>query len=458
MSGGLVLHRRLAHEMSRSPKKSRRVAPSATTNRSGATLAEKIVARAAGRDRVRPGELVTVKVDLAYAHESSSRRWRSYLETMNARLWDSSKVVLVTDHYVPAVDEESANLLKGARDFARDYGVQTFFDMVGISHLVLPQHGLIRPGDFVCGGDSHTPMVGAFGAYAAGYGATDMAVIAATGETWLSVPETIRIEIDGAFARGVTAKDIMLVLMRTLGMDNAFKAVEYGGSTVRGMGMAERMVLCNMAAELGAEVGVVAPDRVTADYLAATGKPLEDEAAAFAWASDPDAVYAAHHALDASSLSPQVAAPHSPENSGPVCDRAGVRIDQAYVGACVGAKIEDLHMAAEVLRGQRVATGVRLLVAPASAKTYEAAATDGTLATLIGAGAIMLPSGCGACAGLSSGILAAGEVCISSTNRNFKGRMGNAASSVYLASPYTVAASAIAGHIADPRPFLARAA
>ena len=423
----------------------------------GATLAEKIIAKAAGVDRVQPGELVTAKVDLAYAHESSSRRWRSYLDDMGARLWDPSKVVIVTDHYVPAVDEESAKLLQNARTFVKDYGVDAFFDMVGISHLVLPEHGLIRPGAFICGGDSHTPMVGAFGAYAAGYGATDMAVIAATGETWLSVPETIRVDIEGAFWPGVTAKDVMLVLMRTLGMDNAFKAVEYGGGTVRAMGMPERMVLCNMAAELGAEVGVVAPDRITAEYLAATGKPLEDEEAAFTWGSDPDAIYAARHALDAAGLSPQVAAPHSPDNSGPVADHGAVAIDQAYIGACVGAKIEDLHMAAEVLRGQKVAPGVRLLVAPASAKTYEAAAADGTLATLIGAGAIMLTSGCGACAGLSSGILADGEVCISSTNRNFKGRMGNAGASVYLGSPYTVAASAVVGRIADPRPFLAEA-
>lgn len=421
-----------------------------------ATLAEKLIARAAGRDVVRPGELVTAKVDLAYAPESSGRRWRAYLEDLGATLWDPAKVVFVTDHYVPAVDAESAAILAAARAFVRDYGVGTFFDMVGISHLVLPEHGLIRPGAFVAGGDSHTPMGGAFGAYAAGYGATDMAVIAATGETWLSVPESIRVEIDGALAAGVTAKDVMLALTRLLGLDNAFRAVEYAGSTVDAMGMGERMVLANMAAELGAEVGLIALDATTAAYLAATGKPLDP--ATESWAADPDATYAERHRLDAGTLAPQVAAPHSPDNTAAVGEHGVVAIDQAYIGACVGAKIDDLRMAASVLRGRKVAAGVRLLVAPASAQTYAAAAADGTLAALIEAGAVMLPSGCGACAGLSSGVLADGEVCISSTNRNFKGRMGHAGASVYLASPYTVAASAIAGRIADPRPLLAEAA
>lgn len=421
------------------------------------TLVEKVIAKAAGLERVTPGQLVTAKVDLAFAPDSSARRWRPYMEAMGARLWDPSKIVFITDHYVPAADQSSAAILKSVREFVRDYGVGTFFDMVGICHLVLPEHGLIRPGAFIAGGDSHTPMAGAFGAYAAGYGATDMAVIGATGETWLSVPETIRIDITGRFGPGVTAKDVMLALARRLGMDNAFKAVEYGGSAVEAMGMPERMVLSNMAAELGAETGVIAPDRVTADYLAGVGKPLEDEAAAFAFASDPDAHYCARHTLDASELGPQVAAPHATENSGPAGDYAGVKVDQAYIGACVGAKLEDLRMAAAVLKGRKVAPTVRLLIAPASAKALQDATADGTLGILLAAGATLLSSGCGACAGMGAGILAEGEVCISSTNRNFKGRMGHAEADVYLGSPYTVAASAVAGTIVDPRPMLAEA-
>lgn len=376
------------------------------------------------------------------------------LERLGVGLWDPDKVVIVTDHYVPAVDAESAAILKEARAFVRDYGVGTFFDMAGICHLVLPEHGLIRPGTFVAGGDSHTPMAGAFGAYAAGYGATDMAAIVATGETWLSVPRTLRVELSGVLQPGVTAKDVMLRLCRELGLDNAFTAVEFGGPTVEAMAMPERMVLCNMAAELGCETGVVAPDAVTFAYLADRGAPVADEAAARAFASDPGADYAAVHRLDAAALAPQIAAPHSPARSADAGAFADVRIDQAYIGACVGAKIEDLRMAAAVLRGRRVAAGVRLLIAPASSKTTEAAASDGTLAILMAAGATLLPSGCGACAGMGAGVLAAGEVCISSTNRNFKGRMGHADAEVYLGSPYAVAAAAVAGRIADPRPFL----
>ena len=416
------------------------------------TLVETVIARASGLDVVRPGQIVTARVDFAFAHDSSGpRRWRPYLEELGVGLWDPSKIAIVSDHYVPAVDPQSAEILRGTREFVRDYGVANFFDMVGICHLVLPEHGLIRPGAFIAGGDSHTPMAGAFGAYAAGYGATDMAAIAATGETWLAVPGTIRVELSGHFARGVVAKDVMLFLCRELGLDNAFTAIEYAGPTVEAMSMPERMVLTNMAAELGCETGVVAPDRVTFDYLAARGAPVADEAEALALASDQGCGYLAVHRFDASALAPQIAAPHAPDNVVAVDEIGEVPIDQAYIGACVGAKIGDLRMAAEVLSGRKVASGVRLLVAPASSRTTEEAAREGVLATLLEAGAVLLPSGCGACAGMGAGLLAAGEVCISSTNRNFKGRMGHAEAHVYLGSPYSVAAAAVAGRIIDPR-------
>ncbi len=419
------------------------------------TLVEKVIARAAGRASVRPGEILTARVDFAFAHDSSGpRRWRPYLEELGVGLWDPSKVALVSDHYVPAVDAESAAILSGARVFARQYGVSAFFDMVGICHLVLPEHGLIRPGDFIAGGDSHTPMAGAFGTYAAGYGATDMAAIVATGETWLSVPQTVRVDWSGAFQAGVVAKDIMLFLCRELGLDNAFAAIEYGGTTVAAMSMPERMVLANMAAELGFETGVVAPDRVTFDYLASRGRPETDEAAAEALRSDPGCAYSAVHRFDATSLVPQIARPHAPDNVTPADQLGDVAIDQAYIGACVGAKLGDLRMAAEVMQGRKVAPGVRLLIAPASSATTEQAAREGILATLLEAGAILLPSGCGACAGMGAGLLAAGEVCISSTNRNFRGRMGHKDAEVYLGSPYSVAAAAVAGRIVDPRGLL----
>jgi 3-isopropylmalate/(R)-2-methylmalate dehydratase large subunit len=421
----------------------------------GRTLAEKIVARAAGRERVRPGEIVTCKVDLAFAHDSSGpRRWKPLLEELGVGLWDPAKVVLVSDHYVPAVDAESAAILKLTREFARDHRVGAFFDMQGISHTLLPQHGLLKPGMFVAGGDSHSSHGGAFGCYIAGYGATDMAAIVALGETWISVPGVDRVEWTGALGDALAAKDFMLALCGALGMSNAFKVIEFCGAAVDAMSMDERMVLANMSAELGYDTGLIAPDVKTLAHIRAHGGQVEEDA--LDWRSDPDAAYAARHAFDASALAPQVAAPHSPANAAPAAQHEGVRIDQAYIGACVGAKLDDLRMAARVLGGRKVAQGVRLLVAPASSKIAADAAREGVLATLLDAGATLMPSGCGACAGMGAGLLAAGEVCISTTNRNFRGRMGSNDAEVWLASPYTVAASAVAGHIVDPRDMLAR--
>lgn len=413
------------------------------------TLTQKIIARASGRKVVMPGEIVTVAVDLLMGQDASGpRRWRPLLEELNAKLWDPSKVVVVSDHYVPAVDAQSAEILQISRHFARDYGVTNFFDMQGISHAIMPERGLLRPGMFVAGGDSHTPTAGAFGCYAAGFGATDTTAIAITGETWTTVPETIKIQIDGALGPEITAKDVMLWLCRQMGMENSFKTVEYMGTTVSAMSMSERLVLSNMAAELGAEAGIIGVDAVTIDELNATGG---DSEGAEAWVADADAHYCQTVTLDASTLGPQVAAPHAPENTDDVGQFGDVKVDQCYIGACVGAKLEDLQMAASVLRGRRVSPETRLLVAPATVRTTEAAAADGTLAALTAAGAILLPSGCGACAGMGAGIVAEGEVCLSTTNRNFQGRMGHKDASVYLASPYTVAASAITGRITDPR-------
>lgn len=420
-----------------------------------ATIAQKIIARAVGKPNVSLGEFVTVNVDLAFAHDGSGpRRWQPHLDRLGVGLWDASKVAIVTDHYVPATDLAGAAILKFAREFAAMHEIENFFDMVGICHIVLPEQGLIRPGAFVAGGDSHSPTGGAFGAYVAGYGATDMVGIVTTGQTWMIVPETIYVELNGDLPRGVVAKDLMLMLCRELGMDNAFKVIEFAGTTVDAMEMQERMVLSNMAAELGAETGLIAPDETTFAYLRSRGKPVDDETAARALRSDKGAVYDAVHCFDVSKISPQVAAPHSPANTRDAEDFETVKIDQAYIGACVGAKLSDLRMAAEILKGRRVAPNVRLLVAPASTETTKLAIADGTLATLTEAGAIILPSGCGACAGMGAGILADGDICVSSTNRNFQGRMGHAGANVYLGSPYTVAAAAVAGHIVDPASML----
>ncbi len=421
--------------------------------RVGATLAEKILARASGKPRVTPGQIVTCNLDLVLMHDSSGpRRVESRLKELGAKVFDPSKVVLVSDHYVPATDAEAAEILALTRRWADNNQIAHFYDMQGICHVMLPQQGHLQPGMFAVGGDSHSPTGGAFGTFMVGIGATEMTGVLATGEIWIRVPHTYKLQFDGQLQDGCSAKDIMLMLCATLGMSNDYKVMEYCGSTIDAMNMYERMVLCNMSAELGAKTGIIAADKTTTDWIERTGKtPAED---ALSWRSDADCTYEKTYQFDTSALAPMVAAPHSPQNSAPVDTYEPTRMHQAYIGACTGAKLSDLHMAARVLKGRKVAKGTRLLIAPASAKTTEAAAKDGTLATLTEAGAIMLPTGCGACAGMGAGAIANGENCISSTSRNFKGRMGSPNSNVYLASPYTVAASAVAGQICDPRELL----
>lgn len=419
----------------------------------GATLAEKIIARAAGRESVSPGDVVTAKVDLAMMHDAGGpRRVKPMLEELDARIWDPEKVVVISDHMVPAVDAVSAGVLQLTRDWVAEQGIPHFHDMQGICHVVLPERGHLKPGMFVVGGDSHSTTGGAFGAFMFGVGATDLAGVLVTGETWIKVPETIRIEWSGSLGQGVSAKDINLALCARLGMDGGrYQAIEYTGSLVNALPMQERMTLANMAAELQAQAGLIAPDQTTADYLAKCGCSDVDLET---WQPDPDAAVAETHHFDADTLAPQVAAPHSPANAAAVDEHEGTPINQAYIGSCTGAKLTDLHMAAEVLKGRKVAPGVRLLVAPASRNEMTVAMADGTMAALSEAGAIVMPSGCGACAGFGPGVLTDNEVCISSTSRNFQGRMGANTARVYLGSPYTVAAAAIAGEVKDPRHFL----
>ena len=417
------------------------------------TLAEKLVARACGQTSVTSGEIVTCAVDLAMMHDSGGpRRVKPILEKLGVDVWDPSKVVVITDHFTPASDAESARILDLTRSWVRDNGVANFYDLQGICHIVLPERGHLHPGMFVVGGDSHSPTGGAFGCYMFGVGATEMAGVLATGEIWLRVPQTIRLVWNGNFSVGVSAKDAMLAMCAALGMDGGdYQAIEYAGDLIANLPMAERLTMCNMAAELGAQTGLIAPDQITVDYLRDCGVEIENPAT---WCSDSGAAFREEHVFDATALCPQVAAPDSPANSSPVDQVEPIAIDQCYIGACTGAKLDDLKMAATILRGRTVAPGVRLLVAPASARTMSAAAADGTLAALTEAGAIVLPSGCNACGGYGTGVLAENEVCIASTARNFKGRMGAGSSKLYLGSPYTVAASAVAGRIADPRELL----
>jgi 3-isopropylmalate/(R)-2-methylmalate dehydratase large subunit len=417
-----------------------------------ATLAQKLIARACGRAAVRPGEIVTCAVDLAMFHDSSGpRRLKPMLEELGAAIWNKDKVVLVIDHYVPEADNEARRIVRIAREWAIDQQLPHVYDSQGICHVVVPQAGHIRPGMFCVGGDSHSPTGGAFGAYMFGIGSTEMLGVVTTGEIWLQVPQTIFMRWSGLLAHGVTAKDMMLAMIGRFGMNGGqYQAVEYCGEAVHTLPMAERMTLCNMSAELGAQVGLVAPDETTRQWLHAHGAPGIDIES---WHSDEDAP-GVRYLFDASTLSPQVALPHSPANVRSVDDLEPTRIDVAYIGACTGAKLDDLRAAARVLAGFHIADGVTLLVAPASVRDAEAAERDGILHLLREAGATMLPSACGACAGYGAAI-PEGATVISSTARNFKGRMGAASAMVYLGSPYTVAASALCGRIADAREIIA---
>jgi len=417
------------------------------------TLAEKIVARAAGGSQVVPGEIVTCAVDLAMIHDSGGpRRVVPILKRFGVGLWDPKKVVLISDHYIPANDEETRRIGEVTRKFAAENALAGFYDGEGICHVVLPERGHLKPGMFVVGGDSHSPTGGAFGAYMFGVGATEMAGVLATGEIWLAVPATIEIEWQGRFGSAVVAKDVMLYLCGQLGMEGGrTQAVHFRGEAIRSLDMQERMTLSNMTAELGGQAGLVDPDETTAAFIHAAGAEPGDIAQ---WRSDPDAAPSERHRYDAAALGPQVAAPHSPANAAPVGDFGSVAIDVAHVGACTGAKIVDLRMAARVLKGRKVASNVSMLVAPASRRDQEAAARDGTLQILVDAGAKLLPNACGMCAGYGGGALEENATCLSSIARNFKGRMGTASARIYLGSPYTVAASAVRGRITDPREML----
>lgn len=416
------------------------------------TLAQKLIAKASGRPDVKPGEIVNCKVDLAMFHDSSGpRRLQPMMEELGASLWDKSRIVLVMDHYVPERDEDSRRIVRIARDWAAEQRLPHVYDSVGICHVVVPQGGHIRPGMFCVGGDSHSPTGGAFGAYMFGIGSTEMLGVVVTGEIWVRVPQTIRMQWDNRLPAGVTAKDMILHMIGRFGMNGGnYQAVEFCGEGVRALSMPERMTLSNMSAELGSQVGLIAPDETTRAWLAGVGvQEIQTEG----WHHDEGAE-ATVHRFDAATLSPQVAAPHSPANTRDVGQFGDVPVHAAYIGACTGAKLEDLRAAASVFAGQRVAGGVRLMVAPASVQDQQQAEKEGVMAILREAGAEVLPTACGACSGYGGSIPDGANV-VATTARNFKGRMGSATAQVYLASPYTVAASALRGRISDPREMLA---
>ncbi len=416
------------------------------------TLAQKLIAKAAGRSHVAVGDIVNCQVDLAMFHDSSGpRRLKPMLEELGAEIWDKSRVVLVMDHYVPERDDDSRRIVRIAREWAVEQKLPHVYDSLGICHVVLPQKGHLKPGMFCVGGDSHSPTGGALGTYMFGVGSTEMLGVVVTGQLWVRVPQTFLMRWNNRLQAGVTAKDMMLHMIGRFGMNGGeYQAIEFCGEAVKALSMQERMTMSNMSAEMGSQVGLIEPDQVTRDWLANTGaKDVQIEG----WHTDEGAEAVAHE-FDAATLVPQVAAPHSPANTKSVAEFKNTPIQVAYIGACTGAKLEDLRAAAQVLRGQELPAGVRLMVAPASLQDQAQAESEGVMQTLRQSGAEVLPTSCGACSGYGGSIPDGANV-IATTARNFKGRMGSATAQVYLASPYTVAASALRGSISDPREVLA---
>ena len=416
----------------------------------GMTLAEKILARAAGRERVIPDEIVVARVDLAMSHENADLVRKSFHEIGVGQVWDPTKIVIIFDHRVPAESEKTATTHKAVREFVCVQGIPNFYDVGrgGICHQVLPENGHIRPGMVVVGTDSHTTTHGAFGAFATGIGATEMAGVWTEGTLWFKVPSTIRIEVEGEFHPWISAKDLILYIIGMLGADGAdYRAVEFDGPTIRHMSVASRMVLTNLAMEMGAKVAFTPVDEVLLDYLRPV-TPLQIEMIA----PDADASYERVIRIDVARdlQEPQIACPHSVDHVKPLSAVGEVLIDQAVLGSCTNGRLEDLEVAARVVAGHTVHERTRLIVIPASQQVYRDAMHLGYLEAFVVAGAIVNPPGCGPCVGVHQGILASGETCVSSTNRNFLGRMGSKDSRVYLASPAVVAASAIAGKLAHP--------
>jgi len=413
----------------------------------GMTMAEKILARAAGRERVTAGEYVTATVDRIMCHEAFAACALQLLQCGIDRLFDPERVIVVLDHYFPAPTEQMARGHAAVRAFARQFGVHHFLGHAGICHQVLTERGYILPGHLVVGTDSHSTTYGALGAAGVGIGVTEMSYVLATGQLWFQVPPTIRFLLQGEMGPGVMSKDVALYLAGRLGTDVAqYRAIEHTGFAVARMSIASRMTMANMGAELGAKFAFFPADDVAREYLA-----LRVDGQAPLFGPDPDATYEAVHTVDLSGLEPQIACPHNPGNVKPAAALTDIRIDQAFLGSCSNARLEDFAVAAAILQGRTVHSGTRMLVTPASQQVYLDATKAGYTTVLLEAGAHITASGCGACPGGHSGLLAPGEVCLSSANRNFRGRMGSAEAEVYLGSPASVAAAAVAGRIVDPR-------
>jgi len=408
------------------------------------TISEKIFSRAAGKE-AKANDFVIANVDYAMAHDGTSiLALKAFREMEVEKAWNPDRIVIPFDHLTPANTDTTAGLHQNTRAWIKEQGIKNFFDVgEGICHQLLPENGFVMPGKLVIGADSHSCTYGAFGAFGTGVGATDMAEIFASGKLWLKVPESIKITTEGKLGKDTYSKDLTLKIIGEIGIAGAtYKAAEFYGDTIENMSMSGRMTLCNMAIEMGAKTGIVPPDKTTFDYL--KGRAVEDYEAVYA---DDDAAYAKEYHFEAKEIEPQIACPHNVDSVINVSDMPDIKIDQAFIGTCTNGRLEDLEVAASILKGEKVA--VRTIVVPASRDVYIKALRMGIIETLLESGVTIGPPGCGPCLGGHLGVIGNGEVCISTANRNFKGRMGTGGY-IYLGSPATAAASALTGEITNP--------
>jgi 3-isopropylmalate/(R)-2-methylmalate dehydratase large subunit len=419
----------------------------------GMTITEKILARAAGKDDVRPGELVNAKVDIVMCVDVTTPPAISMLEERGIdKVFDPARIVVTPDHFQPAKDIKSAELHKRLDKWARKHNIKYYYKIgqAGVCHALLPEQGHIRPGEVIVGADSHSCTYGAFAAFGTGIGSTDSAAVIATGELWFRVPESIKFILNGSLSKGVYSKDVILAVIKRIGVDGAlYKAMEFVGPALKEMSMEARMTITNMAIEAGAKNGIMGFDEVTREYLDGRLKGKTDYTV---FESDADAEYSDILEFDCSKMEPMVALPHLPSNGEPISRCAGKEMDQAYIGSCTNGRIEDLRIAASIMKGKKAA--IRTLIVPATPTIWKQAKDEGLFDVFYDAGCVIAAPTCGACLGGFMGVLAEGERCVSTTNRNFVGRMGHPKSKVYLASPATAAASSLTGKLEDPRKYL----
>ena len=419
----------------------------------GMTMTEKILAAHASCEKVEPGQLIRANVDFLLANDITAPQAIPEFDKIGRPVFDPDKIALIPDHFIPNKDIKSAEQAKVMRDFARKHKISHYVEVgrMGIEHVLLPEMGWVLPGEVIIGADSHTCTYGAVGAFATGVGGTDLGASMATGDTWFKVPSTIKVELTGVMPEWVSGKDVILTLIGLIGVDGArYQALEFTGPGVANLSMADRFTISNMAVEAGGKNGIFPVDEKTVEYLRSrTTKPYT------IYSSDPDAVYAREINIDLSSLRPVVALPHLPENVKPVSELPEIIIDQVVIGSCTNGRIDDLEQAAKIIAGRKIHPAVRAIIIPGTQEVYMEAMKRGYIAQFIEAGAVVSTPTCGPCLGGYMGILAAGERCVSTTNRNFRGRMGHVDSEVYLASPAVAAASAILGRIAEPKEVLA---